>query len=201
MFDVRVNFPKPCDEPWDGMTPHGCGRMCASCDRVVHDLRNYTVDEVEALARIDPHLCVRAAVGADGAVALKRGPNGRIRRMIVAMGASAGLLMTGIPASAKDQLPTGAISGRLTYTMFKITVVATGADGTVHGGKVRSNGRYLIEHLPAGEYALTFTPGCGEPWTLESKVVVKEAETIVPDGPAEGECIVIGLLQIENNEG
>lgn len=200
MRDLRVSFPKPCDEPWDTMAPAGCDRVCARCDKVIYDLAHYSIDEAEALMRRDPDTCVRARIGENGVVALKPSPNARIRRTMIAMCASAGLLMTGTPVGAKDVRPTGAIAGKLTYFQFKTTVVATGADGRAYRSRVRGDGKYAIKHLPAGEYTLTFSPSCGEPWTLDNKVVVTEVETAVPQGPAEGECIIIGQLRIENNE-
>ena len=33
------------------MTPAGCDRVCARCDKLIHDLSNYEIDEVEALLR------------------------------------------------------------------------------------------------------------------------------------------------------
>ena len=56
MPDLRVSFPKPCEEKWEAMTPAGRARVCARCDKAVHDLASYTLDEAEALLRRNPAL-------------------------------------------------------------------------------------------------------------------------------------------------
>ncbi len=45
MRDLRVSFPKPCDERWEAMAPEGRARLCARCDTVVHDLSQFEPDE------------------------------------------------------------------------------------------------------------------------------------------------------------
>jgi hypothetical protein len=97
MPDLRVSFPKPCDETWEAMTPSGCDRVCARCDHVVHDLSQYTLAEAEALLGANPGSCVRAQIGADGAVALKPGRGGKAGRMMIAVAATAGLLAAAAP--------------------------------------------------------------------------------------------------------
>ena len=47
MGDLRVSFPKPCDEKWQAMTPEGRARVCGRCDKAVHDLSLYSIDEAE----------------------------------------------------------------------------------------------------------------------------------------------------------
>lgn len=32
-----IQIPEPCNEPWSGMTPSGCGRFCEACEKVVVD--------------------------------------------------------------------------------------------------------------------------------------------------------------------
>lgn len=55
---------KSCSEPWDRMVPNECGRLCAKCDKTIHDFRGMTDREVamkhafseESLCGIyDPH--------------------------------------------------------------------------------------------------------------------------------------------------
>ncbi|WP_309611344.1 hypothetical protein, partial [Sphingomonas sp.] len=84
MSDIRVSFPEPCGERWDDMQPAGCNRHCDSCDKVIHDLSQMTIDDVEALVWTDPEPCVRAHVDRDGFVATKSSVNPR--RLAIAVG-------------------------------------------------------------------------------------------------------------------
>ena len=200
MRDLHVSFPKPCAENWETMTPAGRARVCARCDKAVHDLSRYTLDEAEPLLRGSGEVCVRARVGADGSVALKPGRRNDARRMVVAVAATAGLLAATAPALARETRPAGAIAGKVESGSFRVRVFATGANGQTFRTKVKGNGQFRIKHLPAGPYTLSFHPDCGDSWTF-GEVVVRDGETIVPDVKDENQCIVVGLLQIEESRG
>lgn len=201
MRDLQVSFPEPCDERWEAMIPLGCGRMCARCDKVIRDLSQYELDEAEALLRANPDTCVRARIGADGAVALKRGRRDGARRMVIAAAATAGLLSAAAaPAFAKPGGPPGAIAENVHSFGFRVKVTATTQDGRTFRTTAKSSGRFRIKGVPAGTDTLTFVPGCGERWTVEN-VVVGEGETIVPRSENEGGCIIVGMLRIEDETG
>lgn len=198
MTDLRVSFPKPCDEPWEAMAPVGCDRICARCDKVIHDLDQYRFDEVEALLRRDPATCVRARIGSDGVVALKPGGRGRVLRVAVGVGVSAGLLSASAPAFAQRDPRTGTISGKVgdpNSFASRTSVVVELPDGRVRRGWVK-DGAYRINHLPAGTYTLTFYPNCGSKWTVEN-VVVGRGEAVVADTRDPDGCIIIGHIRIE----
>ena len=197
MADVRISFPKPCDEPWAEMTPAGCDRVCGRCARTIHDLRHYSIEEVEALVRRDPDTCVRASVATDGTVTLKRGGT---RRMIATIGATVALLASPHAVSAKEKKPRGTIAGRVADVDWSTKVVATGSDGTTYRAKVEGDGRYAIKHLPAGSYRLVFTPSCGEPWIVDSVVVADDA-AVNADTKDPNQCIIVGMVRIEDDNG
>jgi hypothetical protein len=200
MPDVRVSFPRPCDEKWEAMTPAGCDRVCGRCDKLIHDLSNYELDEAVALLRRNPGTCVRARVGADGTVALKPGRQESARRMVIAAALTASLLAGGEPAAASANRPQGAISGNVEACGARTRVIATDQSGATFRAKARDSGRYKIRHLPAGTYSLTFVPEVGEKWTLEN-IVVGDRETKLADSRKLDQCIVIGLLRIEDSKG
>jgi hypothetical protein len=174
--------------------------VCARCDKLIHDLSQYELDEAEALLRRDPDTCVRARTGADGVVALKPGRRGNARRMVIAVAATASLLTAGAPAFAKRDRPDGAIAGNVGSNGIRTRVTATGTDGRTFRARARSNGRFRIRHLPAGTYTLTFVPDCGDSRTV-GNVVVGEGETILPGVQDVGACIFIGMLRIEDGRG
>jgi hypothetical protein len=200
MPDLRVSFPRPCDETWEKMTPAGCDRICGRCDRLIHDLSNYRLDEAEALLRSKPDMCVRARVGADGVVALKPERGNGARRMVIAAAVTAGLLSAGGPAFARDERPRGAIAGKIENYGIGGRIVATDPDGRTYRGKVGGNGRYRIKHLPPGAYTLTYVPDCGNEAPVGT-IVVGDGEAIVPEAKYSSTCIVVGLLRIEDGGG
>jgi Carboxypeptidase regulatory-like domain len=197
MSDLRVSFPKPCDEDWTAMAPASRARICGRCDKAVHDLSTYGLEEAEALLRGNPGLCVRARIGPDGAVALKPGLRGGARRMMATAAATAGLLMAGAPATAKQDRPGGAIVGKIEASGFPVRVTATAPDGRAYRAKAKGNGRFRIKHVPPGVYTLTFVPDCGDKWTVEN-VAVGDGQTRLPDAESPNQCIVVGLLRIED---
>ncbi|MEO7827379.1 MAG: carboxypeptidase-like regulatory domain-containing protein [Allosphingosinicella sp.] len=200
MRDLRVSFPRPCDEEWEAMMPAGCGRICARCDKVIHDLSQYELSEAEALLRRDPDTCVRATIGPDGVVALKPARAGSgARRMVIAAAATVGMLGGGAAAFAKAERPGGAIAGKVEAYAARVRVTATGPAGHGFQAKVKRNGRFRIEGVPAGTYRLTFVPDCGESWTVEN-VVVNAGETIVPESQNSNGCITVGMLRIGDDK-
>jgi hypothetical protein len=200
MPDLRVSFPRPCDEDWEEMTPADRARVCARCDKAVHDLSNFSFDEANALVRADSEVCVRARVQPDGSVALKPSRRGDARRMVIAVAASAGLLAASAPAMAKKEGPPGAIAGRVEYPWHQTRVVATSASGQTFRAKVKRNGRFRIGHLPDDTYTLEFRPDCGDSWKVEN-IVVGGGETVVPNTRSEAGCIIVGMLKIEDPRG
>lgn len=199
MADLRVSFPKPCGEDWEAMAQAGCGRTCARCDKVVHHLSRYDMDGVEALLRADPDACVRAQIGADGAVELKPGRGAGARRLVVAAAVSASLLTTGEPALAKEGRPAGAIAGQVEECGFKVRITATHESGRTYSAKAGLNGRYKIKHLPAGTYNLAFHSEAGDDWKVDNVAVGRE-KVIVPARQDPQQCIVIGLLRVESDD-
>ncbi len=49
----------PCGESWETMAPDGGGRLCATCDKVVHDLSSMSEARAKRLLASKGNLCVR----------------------------------------------------------------------------------------------------------------------------------------------
>ena len=120
--------------------------------------------------------------------------------MVIAVAATAGLLASSAPAVAKGDRPAGAIAGNVHDSWTRTRVTATNANGQTFRARVKGNGRFRIRHLPGGTYTLTFEPTCGSSWTVEN-VVVGAGETIVPETHGPDQCIVVGLLRVDDDTG
>lgn len=201
MKDLRVSFPEPCSEKWGDMAPRGCNRFCGQCERTIFDLSALDIEQVELMLADEGRVCVRARIDREGVVKLKQRPKANARRMILAVGASVGMLMTGTYATGKEKQSRGAISGTIdTSWPFNLTVTAKGNDGQEYRGKVKKNGRYKITKLPPGTYSLDVHGGCGDPWS-SGKVTVRERETVLHDTTDPNDCIIVGMIKIEQNDG
>jgi hypothetical protein len=95
--------------------------------QVIHDLAQYDVAGVQALLREEPDVCVRASIDAFGVVETKPERHGSIRRLVAAVGASAGLLVSP-PALAGHARANGSIVGVAEVSGAK-TVTARREDG------------------------------------------------------------------------
>lgn len=45
-----ITIDEPCHEAWDNMNAVGCGRFCNSCNKVVHDLTNFSKEALQKWA-------------------------------------------------------------------------------------------------------------------------------------------------------
>lgn len=203
MRDLRVTFPEPCTEKWEEMSPtSGCNRFCASCDETIYDLSQLDFGEAKALLQREEKTCVRAALDKNGVIALKNNSEPTSRKMVLAIGVSLGLLATGAPLAANTAVPTGTISGKLEGFMLSGWVTATSADGKQYQAKITRYGHYKFKKLPPGTYILRFSSGCGEPWTSGPVVVqAKRTAKISPVTPDDSQCIIIGMMTIDQSIG
>ena len=153
MSDIKVSFPSPCSEPWEGMAPAGCHRHCASCDKVIHNLEAMTVEDVEGLVASGEEVCVRARVAADGTVALAQGPGRGRRRLVATVGATMALAACQTPM-------VGPVTPRYQVTAEPVGWLDTSSlrlvaqDGTVHRPGRTKDGRYRFGNLKAGNHEL-----------------------------------------------
>lgn len=92
---MKLHIATPCHEDWSGMTPHGPGRHCASCDKTVVDLTalapaasTVAMKRIAQRIRGGEHLCVRAHVRADGVLRPTR-----VHRRLLTNGMAAMLAM------------------------------------------------------------------------------------------------------------
>jgi hypothetical protein len=194
MRTLEVAFPEPCGERWETMSPSDCNRHCATCDKTIHDLESYRFEEVEALVAREAHVCVRAKIGADGAVKLKRSSAQVAGRLVLA--ASAGILAVATPAFAQSG---GSIVGNIDGVLIRARVTAPDANGRTYRAAVRNDGKFWFKNLPAGEYEVS-AQGCEAPWTI-GKVTVSGGKVVMARSVDPSECIIVGLMQVKRTAG
>jgi hypothetical protein len=194
MRDVKVTFPKPCDQPWDAMTPHGCHRHCAACDKVIHDLAALSVDEAEALLDSGKEVCVRARIGSDGVIAT-RGPRDA-RRLIAAAGASLALATAACQTLPDNAEPRYRITGKFPDKQQYYEARLISADGLEWPKKREpGTGRFIFDNLAPGTYTLTTTDNCGERQELRTITFSTDSVDVGKVYPDANEsCVIIGVM-------
>ena len=194
MTDLKVTFPRPCSEPWEGMTPLGCNRHCATCDRIIHDVSALRLAEVEVLLASGEHLCVRARVGRNGVVALADAASGR-RRMIATVGASMALATAACQTVPPEERPDRfAISGTLPMVQLGKPVVRSSDGQTWHVEQAYRSTAFRVPDLYPGVYSITYDAACGEHRRVRDNIVIRDHSIDLGQLEGDGDCIIVGVL-------
>lgn len=196
MADLKVTLPNPCSEPWEGMTPAGCNRHCASCDKIIHDLSALTIDEAEALLEGSEEVCVRARVGKGGVIELADAARGR-RRMIAAVGASMALATAACQTVPAEERPNRfAISGTVPHAYSPKKPVVRSSDGQIWPVRMayRSTA-FRVPDLHPGVYSITYYGGCGDvELTVENVIIRDQSVDLGHLDNGEFDCIIVGVM-------
>jgi hypothetical protein len=212
MNDLRVNLPEPCDAIWDKMTPDGCNRLCASCDKIVHDFAQYTFDEAETILRSGEQICAKVKLNPNGAILLQPSRKRSTRKIVAAISLSAGLFAMSGQAVSKPSKPPralGSIKGTISGAYLpssKAIVIASGPNGKKYQAKVDADGIYEIKKLPAGRYFIYYNVRCetyGDRYgAVGEAITVTEQQTTLYDyKDLEGCPIYVGRVTIQETNG
>jgi hypothetical protein len=196
MDDLRVAFPKPCEEPWEGMTAQGCNRHCASCDKIIHELSELTYDQAETLLRCDEEICVRAKIGPGGLVQLASGTSTSHRRMIATVGASFALATAACQTVPPEDRPNRfEISGTVPAIWQPRKPIVQSSDGRTW--PVRMEWRstsFRVPDLFPGIYSITYFGGCGEEQLVVENIEIREASVDLGRLDHGYDCIIVGVI-------
>jgi hypothetical protein len=194
MADLKVAFPSPCSEPWEGMTQLGRNRHCATCDKIIHDLSALRLAEVEDLLESGEQVCVRARVGRDGVVALADTAH-RKRRMVATVGASVALATAACQTTPpEDRLDRFEITGTLPMIHYGKPVVRSNDGQTWPVELAHRSAAFRVPDLYPGVYSITYEVGCGDQPRVLENVVIRDSSIDLGRLEDEGDCIVVGLL-------
>jgi hypothetical protein len=198
MDHLRVSFPKPCSEQWEAMRPLGCNRFCAQCEKTIHNLSELTLDEAETLLKGSSDVCVRARISRNGEIDLNRNSQCGGRKMMVAAGASMGLLAAACQ-TAGNFPPKGVIAGKV-EVFNPGSVTATATNGRVYRAKLKNDGSFTFRPLPYGSYSLKYYGLC-ESW--DGGTIDVRASEITAPKPSEDhdDCIIIGQIKLNDHPG
>ncbi len=194
MADLKVAFPNPCSEPWEGMAPLGCNRHCAACDKIIHDLSAVRLAEVEDLLESGGQVCVRARVGKDGVVELADAARGT-RRMVATVGASMALATAACQTAPREEPLNGfEISGTLPMIQHGKPVVRS-ADGQAWHVELPYRSRvFRVPDLYPGVYSISYDATCGEERKVMENIVVRDRSIDLGLLEGDGDCIIVGVI-------
>jgi hypothetical protein len=194
MADLKVAFPNPCSEPWEGMNPRGCNRHCAACDRIIHDLSALTLDEAEGLLESGGDVCVRARVARSGVVELADTTHGG-RRMIAAVGASMAMATAACQSvPAEERLNAFEISGTLPMVQRGKPVVRSSDGQTWHVDMEYRSRVFRVPDLYPGVYSITYAAACGEALAVMEDIVIRDRSIDLGLLEGDGDCIIVGVI-------
>ncbi len=197
MGDIKVSFPEPCTEQWDAMTPRGCNRHCASCDKIIHNLEALTVEQAEALLEQNDEVCVRARVAPDGTVRTANGISPSSRRIVAAIGASltlatAACQTSGTPAVSQRYEIKGHVQDGWAWN-----ATLSSSTGKSYSRVLRSDQNFRFSNLRPGTYTLSFTGSCYEVHRIENLVIKDDTDLGDVTINDEEDCIIIGRMERE----
>ena len=194
MADLKVALPSPCDEPWEGMTPLGCNRRCAACDKIIHDLSALRLAEVEDLLKSGKQVCVRARLSRGGVVQLADAVPGK-RRMIATVGASVVLATAACQTVPPEERPDRfEISGTLPMVQHGKPVVRSSDGQAWNVDMAYRSTAFRVPDLYPGVYSITYDATCGEERRVVENVVIRDRSIDLGQLEGDGDCIVVGVL-------
>jgi hypothetical protein len=171
---AAIDFPEPCTVAWDDMLPERRARLCAACDRRVHDLTAYSAAEVAALiGGGEDRICARAEIAPDGRVRNRAG-----RLFLAAMVALPTLAAAETATGIRINVFTGGGAARVhnpnpADTIASITIAGAGVSRTLQDPQTE----VIVDGLPPGRYRIEFKTKSAFEWSIPDVPVCAGALT------------------------
>lgn len=174
---IEINIPKPCNQPWEEMTPCGQGRFCNHCQKTVIDFTSWSDRALyEFFSKKAEGVCGRfLSTQTNRPIHIPPQPHSRLYRMTVTLGLTLMFTQaTDVVAQNKPPLSTDQVAikteedqnrkntsdGELFGNVLDerkepllSAVVQVFQDGVLKGGTVTDfDGMYSVKPLEDGEY-------------------------------------------------
>jgi Carboxypeptidase regulatory-like domain len=165
---AAIDFPEPCAVSWDEMAPERRARLCAACDRRVHDLAQYTAAEIAGLIGSGAdRICARAEIAPDGRIRSRAG-----RLFLAAMVALPSLAAAETTTGIRINVFTGGSAGRVHNPnpddgVASVTVVGAGVTRTLRAPPAE----VTVGGLPPGRYQIEFRTKSDYKWSIPDVLV------------------------------
>lgn len=195
MANLKVSLPKPCNENWEKMTPHGCNRQCAACNTVIHDLSSMTVADTEALLNAQSEICVRASVTSDGSVRTADFGSSQSRRIFAAIGASFSLATAACQTTQPIVSPRYEVAGQVKLGNWSNQARLVSDAGKTYTFAIKGDRKFRFTNLRPGTYSLTFYGSCNEVHSFDNIAVKQDVNLGELEWTDEEDCIIIGMMQ------
>jgi len=158
---ATIDFPEPCAVAWDDMVPQGRARLCADCDRRVHDLTTYTAAEIAVLIGAG-RVCARAEIAPDGRVRSRVGS-----LFLAALVALPTLAAADTATGIRINVFTGGGAARVHNpdpddTIASITIAGAGVSRTLQDPQAE----VIVDGLPPGRYRIEFKTRSAFGWSI-----------------------------------
>jgi len=194
MSDIRVSFPRPCDQPWEEMEDRGCNRHCVACDQTIFDLEKLTVDDAEALLDGESEACVRARVGFDGLVAVAKGEGRESRVIKAALGVAATLALAACATPQGKADPPGLSVSGTVKPFDRHSKLELVGGGRTYKIKPRKDLTFRFVGLEPGSYTLSMRDDCGR-YSKVSEVSLEKNSVQMGEVFNRHGCITVGKME------
>jgi len=160
---ATLDFPEPCAVAWDDMVPERRARLCAACDRRVHDLTTYSAAEIAGLIGSgSDRVCARAEIAPDGRIRSRAG-----RLLLATMVALPTLAAAETSTGIRINVFTGGGSARVHNpnpddSIASITIAGAGVSRTLQDSQTE----VTIDGLPPGRYRIEFKTKSAFAWSI-----------------------------------
>ena len=218
---IELDIPTPCTQEWGRMSPDGAGRFCNHCNKTVIDFTGWSdADLYRFLATKKENVCGRFLTSQlRHELNIPHQPQSRLYRLVIGLGLT--LLFTQIPvAKARNRPPmqfqimqptsqdttgekrdsvrgiTGIVTDDKREPLINALVSIYKHDTLISNTVTDFDGRYTLNDLQAGLYAIKFAYAGYEPKTITGIPVSKDETTNLDVVLSNNSHVTLGVMVI-----